>query len=93
MKGIEVWKEANTRDTVEFLEYLYSRWQDEKEYEDWSEYVTAIKKKFSNFDIIKTSKRPFGFSVKCDTMILSITLKVTRNSVQLIPTQQKLVVA
>lgn len=43
------------------LSNIYFRWQDEKEYEEWSDYVETIEKVFSPL-VIKVSKRPFGFS-------------------------------
>ena len=42
---------------------LYKRWQDEKEYEDFNEYVEHFKKSVP--ETIKGLKRPFGFIVKC----------------------------
>ena len=55
------------------LEYLASRWQDEKEYEDWADYDSrmvremkelAKKEEIIIFDV-KSSKRPFGVQFKC----------------------------
>jgi uncharacterized protein YeeX (DUF496 family) len=53
----------------ERLVYLYDRWQDEKEYEDFQDYIDAMKKDFekyckeaimSNAVFVKVGKRPFG---------------------------------
>ena len=51
---------AHTRKT---LSYLYDRWQDEQEYEDWDDYKTVIKKSVTEFPVVVTqvTKRPFGF--------------------------------
>ena len=55
----------------ERLVYLYDRWQDEKEYEDFAKYITAMKKDFKthcetvpmkNAVYVKAGKRPFGFT-------------------------------
>jgi len=50
----------------EYLGYLYHRWQDEKEYEDFDDYVQAANKKLreliparSGIAIFKMNKRPF----------------------------------
>jgi uncharacterized phage protein gp47/JayE len=48
----------------ERLCYLYGRWQDEKEYEDWADYEKAMRDAAARVDgikVIKISKRPFGF--------------------------------
>ena len=48
---------------------LYWRWQDEKEYEDWGDYVAVMKKRFEDAIVVKNmtnavyyscTKRPFG---------------------------------
>ena len=53
----------------DFLFPLYWRWQDEKEYEDWDDYVKVMKTKFDSLIIEKQmtnavyyscGKRPFG---------------------------------
>lgn len=46
----------------ETMAHLYSRWQDEKEYEDINDYGAVIIKKLpKGFKLLKMSKRPFGF--------------------------------
>jgi len=50
-----------------YLGNLRDRWQDEKEYEDWNDYVTALKKKVDEIDgaeFISMKKRPFSFQWK-----------------------------
>lgn len=51
--------------------YLYNRWLDEREYEEFKDYVTEIQKKFdevikevpmTNAIFVKGQKRPFGFT-------------------------------
>ena len=46
--------------------YLYSRWQDEKDYEDINDYGVNIKKYVAEIggEFVKMSKRPFGFIYK-----------------------------
>lgn len=51
------------------LAYLYQRWQDEKEYEDFNDYVKFMKTSiFPNiaqyFTFVKGSKRPFGLVIE-----------------------------
>jgi hypothetical protein len=43
---------------IDFFSYLYSRWQDEKEYEDFQEYIDAAEDKVG-LPIDKMTKRPF----------------------------------
>jgi predicted N-acyltransferase len=44
---------------LEYLGYCYDRWQDEKEYEDWQDYATALMKKFKQVNPTKITKSPF----------------------------------
>ena len=47
---------------------LYSRWHDEKEYENINDYEDVIHKTMPlGFSIIKMSKRPFGFTFDIGT--------------------------
>jgi len=71
----------------EFLTNLYCRWQDEKEYEDWNDYVSVMKQKFetliaennmSNAVYYSCGKRPFG--IKFDFEGFRITLYVNSTS-------------
>jgi hypothetical protein len=50
----------NTRDLVVSL---YSRWQDEKEYEDIADYASVLTKAISphGATLTKMTKKPFGF--------------------------------
>ena len=47
--------------------YLFARWQDEKEFEDFAEYEKVMKKNVGEVEgvkFVKASKRPFGFTLK-----------------------------
>jgi hypothetical protein len=61
-KVLSVWMEANHQR----LAYLFDRWQDEKEYEEWSDYAMAMQKMVESlqptFVILKYLKRPFGIT-------------------------------
>ena len=48
---------------VDFFGYLYSRWMDEREYEDFAEYVRAVQTHFSTCTSGK--RRPFMFTIHC----------------------------
>lgn len=52
-------------ETADSLEYGWSRWQDEREYEDINDYAQLFTKAIekSGFQLIKMTKRPFGFIV------------------------------
>ena len=61
---------------------LYDRWQDEKDYEDFAEYVAAMVKGYDLIEkaLTKGTKRPFGFKVESsDGFKGHIKLKVTRS--------------
>jgi hypothetical protein len=45
----------------ERLAYLFDRWQDESEYEDWAEYETAMRALLpAGWEFVNATKRPFG---------------------------------
>ena len=69
----------------ERLGYLYSRWQDEKEYEDWEDYDKAIKDLLKPFDVDvkKTMKSPFGCVCLVDNFNVKITLKKANGGLQI----------
>jgi len=53
-------------DEVEKIEYLYGRWQDEKEYEDFQEYIDFFKRlleKYPGIKFLRATKSPFVFHV------------------------------
>ena len=51
---------------------LYCRWQSEKEYEDFNEYVSVFKSKIPF--VIKGTKRPFGIHVQCTDGIMHVVV-------------------
>jgi hypothetical protein len=72
-------------DKAETLCNLYERWQDEKEYEDFVDYVREFKKIF-DYDKchIKGTKRPFGFRVTSGNTneCYHIFIKAKRNQLE-----------
>lgn len=44
---------------AEFFGYLYGRWQDEREYEDFAEYRVALMKKLDGAVVTSFTKSPF----------------------------------
>jgi hypothetical protein len=57
---------------------LYERWQDEKDYEDFNEYVTAMMKSMpTGAKLIKGTKRPFGvfFNYGGNTVLVAIEIE------------------
>jgi len=59
--------------------YLYERWQDEKEYEDFADYQKSAKERVEalGFGYIDMTKRPFAIKVQIDEyqIALSVTQK------------------
>ncbi len=52
------------KSTWDKLDYLYRRWGDEKEYEDFKDYEMVMRRLVqSPIKFIKATKRPFGFTV------------------------------
>jgi len=51
------------KDQQEKLGYLYDRWQDEKQYEDFGDYAKFMERSFDGYPglkFVKATKRPFG---------------------------------
>jgi hypothetical protein len=63
------------------LGYLYGRWQDEKEYEDWDNYKTAIVEAFSGFEITKIRKSPFEFVIVMDPGMPNMRVRVNSREI------------
>ena len=60
---------------VDFFVNLYSRWQDEKEYEDFADYEKVLKEKITELPIKSATKRPFG--IKYDYEGFEIHIKIS----------------
>lgn len=81
---------------VERLSYLYSRWQDEKKYEDFQEYSDAMHLNFTeyckelimqNAVYIKCQKRPFG--IVFDFEGWRVTMSITNKEIKCYATKLK----
>lgn len=60
---------------AEFMYNLYCRWLDEREYEDFADYATAIKKNLSaGIEFVKAHKRPFGLTFKADGAAINYSI-------------------
>ena len=64
---------------------LYERWQDEKDYEDFNEYVAAMMKSMPNeAKLIKGTKRPFGVIFNYGGNTVQVALKLEKGYCQLV---------
>lgn len=64
------------------LGYLWSRWQDEKEYEDFGTYADEMKKLIpEGFKFVKATKSPFGFQVQPDDFKIIVQVRVTSREI------------
>jgi len=77
----KIWAAINTDKTSNFIFNLYERWQDEKEYEDIADYLTAIQKSIPQAYAI--TKRPFGIKCKGSDGNLHAFIKRSGNTIQL----------
>ncbi len=58
------------------LTYLYSRWQDEKAYEDFLDYRTEMEKIVpEGFSFVSAKRRPFGMSVSYGPYKFEVSVK------------------
>lgn len=70
----------NNRQTLEHFLYLYERWQDEKEYEDFNDYVTSMMQSMpKGATLVKGTKRPFGVVINYGGNKVHISLKLRGN--------------
>ena len=69
--------------TSKRLMYLWERWQDEKEYEDFGEYITRAKELIEShrgFTFVKMTKG-FGITMKYQpNIVVTVKAKVARNN-------------
>lgn len=59
----------NSPEVQERLSYLWARWLDEREYEDWEDYADVMKglaEEHPGVTFVKAHKRPFGFTAKVE---------------------------
>jgi len=55
---------------------IYHRWNDEKQYEDWNQYESFIKDLYKGIDIVKVTRRPFGFHVNLKSgPVMKVSIK------------------
>lgn len=72
----------NNRPTLECFYYLYERWQDEKEYEDFNDYVKVMMKYMpEGATLVKGTKRPFGVVINYGGNKIHISLKLRSKDV------------
>ena len=71
---------VNSQKILNLFVNLYMRWQDEKEYEDFNEYIEVmtsnVKNVIGNITDAKGTKCPFGIKFTHDNKRLHLTLKV-----------------
>lgn len=59
--------DALYKSAADTLGYLYNRWQDEREYEDFADYENEMRKLLpAGFVFWRGTKRPFGFRFMLD---------------------------
>ena len=88
-KATEVTKTI-AKEIIDYIGYLYCRWLDEKEYEDFADYQTALIKKFievaATHNFITTnhrvSKRPFGIEFVINGFKFQISVKAKSYSMK-----------
>jgi hypothetical protein len=78
MKAKEAYQKMAEEGVMEFLGYLYGRWQDERQYEDIEDYRKAVEVKAPYVKIIKMSKRPFGFIFEAEDKKVHVFLKKSK---------------
>lgn len=72
--------------TVDRLAYLYGRWLDEREYEDFSDYEAAIRAAVpGGVTVTQVIRRPFGFRFTIgDGAVYQMAVTTTRAAIKII---------
>ena len=69
-------KVLNNTKNIEHFNYLYDRWQDEKQYEDFNDYIKSMMTVMpEGATLVKGSKRPFGVTINYGGQKVEIALK------------------
>ena len=68
MEPKELWASTKAKEITKQLEYLHDRWLDEREYEDFKEYITLMQKMITDrgWKFLKLTKRPFAVFFEAD---------------------------
>jgi len=69
--------EDDVNDHLDFLEYLYVRWQDEKQYEDIADYLKAMQERVPQ--AFKITKDPFAIYFHGEDQDMHVTISVAEN--------------
>ena len=83
IRGLILFNDEKLRDSIC---YLWARWQDEKQYEDWKDYHNRMKTDLDevasrlnifNVTFLTSKKRPFGFTFNIDgfNILFSVTAR------------------
>lgn len=78
---------CNNEETLVTLVNLRGRWEEEKDYEDFNDYVEVMRNlrfiKLTNCPVIGGTKRPFGVKLQCGDGVLHMFVKTVGNTYQL----------
>jgi len=77
----DVLMELQKEGFIDFLGSLFERWEDEKEFESWSEYHNVIVQEFNgnNMKVLKTNSSPFFVTFERGNSKYKIVLKEEDN--------------
>lgn len=67
-----IFEKMNKAGEIDYLTGLKYRWSSEKNYEDFNDYRTAIKKNIKTLSVKTVTKSPFGFTAKIQEGILIV---------------------
>jgi len=83
----DIWTRKGAATFVQRMSYLFSRWQDESEYEDFKEYAAEMKKAFAKLypkgAFVKGTQSPFGFQFKLAKEKFKVIMKVKGGQVNM----------
>ena len=82
MNTKEVWETVKADGFMGIMEELHYRWLDEREYEDFNDYIEVVKVKLpKQFTFIKMAKKPFSVFFALDNCEYQISCTVRENKI------------
>jgi hypothetical protein len=73
--------------THQYFGYLYGRWCDEGQYENFNDYIDAARKKLAEHgaELVEMKQKPFAITFKFPSLPIAYRINVNRSQIKLTP--------